>query len=355
MKIDFNSFFQKIDAACLPSDIKLSLVQFYKSYEQVVASLGDSCPESLYTTLSTYIKLIEEEVTSPTLFQHFHVKETAPFDYFQFGLDMVSCLIDEKKSCVLGKENLLECHKARELGDNILFLSNHQAEIDPQIISILTNSLSQDISKDIVCVAGHRVTQDPLAIPFSRGRNLICIYSKKYIDHPPEKKEEKLLHNARAMSAIEALLEKGGTSLYVAPSGGRDRILPDGTLVPAAFDPQSVEMFRLLAMSVFRKTSKKTHIHLLALHTIDQLPPPKGININLGEERIAKRAPAGLYFSPPINMEELDIKAEEELAKRQSQEPLASSQLKQEKRLIRAACLHKELVQMYQTLKENLI
>jgi glycerol-3-phosphate O-acyltransferase len=34
------------------------------------------------------------------------------------------------------------------------------------------------------------VITDPLAIPFSMGCDLICIYSKKYIDVIPEKREE---------------------------------------------------------------------------------------------------------------------------------------------------------------------
>ena len=43
----------------------------------------------------------------------------------------------------------------------------------------------------MIFVAGERVITDPLAIPFSMGSNLLCIYSKRYIDHPPEKKIEK--------------------------------------------------------------------------------------------------------------------------------------------------------------------
>ncbi len=49
----------------------------------------------------------------------------------------------------------------------------------------------------MIFVAGERVITDPLAVPASMGRNLLCIYSKRYIDHPPELKSEKQLHNKR--------------------------------------------------------------------------------------------------------------------------------------------------------------
>jgi glycerol-3-phosphate O-acyltransferase len=52
-----------------------------------------------------------------------------------------------------------------------------------------------DLASKIVFVAGHRVTTDPVAIPFSIGCNLLCIFSKKYIEVPPELKASKQQRN----------------------------------------------------------------------------------------------------------------------------------------------------------------
>ena len=36
----------------------------------------------------------------------------------------------------------------------------------------------------MIMVAGDRVTTDVVAVPFSKGRNLLCIFSKKHIENP---------------------------------------------------------------------------------------------------------------------------------------------------------------------------
>jgi glycerol-3-phosphate O-acyltransferase len=68
----------------------------------------------------------------------------------------------------------------------------------------------------LINVAGHRVTTDPLAIPFSMGRNLFCIYSKKYMEDPPEQKPEKQKHNVRTLKTMADMLVSG------ALEGGRE-------------------------------------------------------------------------------------------------------------------------------------
>ena len=281
--------------------------------------------------LQEYLILIRNELDAPKKFGHFHEMERSPYDFYQFGLAMVMPLIDTSRSCLLGHDNLKQIESAIHNKENVILLANHQAEIDPQIISYIIQTEFPQLAESIICVAGHRVTTDPLAIPFSRGRNLICIHSKKYIDHPPELKADKLAHNARAMSHLEALLNQGGVFLYVAPSGGRDRYIQGSHKAePAPFDPQSVEMFRLLS----KKAKKKTHLHLLALHSIENLPPPRGINIQLGEERAAFFAPAGLHFGRELGQEEL-----EELGQHLVD--------KQEKRKYRADTLTESVRKMY--------
>lgn len=48
-----------------------------------------------------------------------------------------------------------------------------QTEADPQVISLLMEREGYGkLASGLINVAGHRVTTDPLAIPFSMGRNL---------------------------------------------------------------------------------------------------------------------------------------------------------------------------------------
>ena len=47
----------------------------------------------------------------------------------------------------------------------------------------------------MVHVAGDRVTTDPVAVPFSKGRNLLCIYSKRHMNNPPELASKKKMRN----------------------------------------------------------------------------------------------------------------------------------------------------------------
>jgi glycerol-3-phosphate O-acyltransferase len=51
----------------------------------------------------------------------------------------------------------------------------------------------------IVYVAGIKVRTDLFTIPFSKGLNLICIHSKKYIEDDPETKPQKTKENLLAM------------------------------------------------------------------------------------------------------------------------------------------------------------
>lgn len=267
---------------------------FFASYTKVITD--SSNPASLTPLLQTYVKLIKESVESPPQFQHFHQMERSPFDYYRFGLDMVRPLIDWKSSYVVGQEHVQQIAAVVRKGENVILLANHQTEIDPAVISLLLEPIDADLASSMIFVAGHRVTSDPLAIPFSRGRNLLCIHSKRYIDSPPEEKASKLLHNAKTMAKLEQMLGAGGICVYVAPSGGRDRYDEDKNVKVAPFDPPSVELFRLLA----QKTTKKTHLHLLALNTFHLLPPPATINVELGELREVSFGPARLAFGPEL-------------------------------------------------------
>ena len=155
------------------------------------------------------------------------------------------------------------------------------------------------IGRDMIFVAGDRVLTDPLAVPFSMGCNLLCIYSKRYIDHPPERKAAKQAHNQKTMERMRALLSAGGCCLYAAPSGGRDRVNAQGLIEVAPFDPQSVEMYHLMA----RRAHRPSHFYPMALATYAFLPPPDTVQVELGEARRIRRTGIHMAVGAEIDME----------------------------------------------------
>lgn len=285
----------KIDA--LPKRVGQILRSFYTNYQQSLALHGMKM-EDYRDLFFTFLKLIQEQIRQPFLFEHYHEAIREPFNYHKFGLDLIKPLV-EPTSSVLGVAYLQEILAHLAKNENVILFANHQTEADPQAMSILLEQYDRNLSEDMIFVAGERVTTDPFAIPFSMGCNLLCIYSKRYIDYPPEEKLKKQLHNKYTMGLMSKLLAAGGKSIYVAPSGGRDRRDSKGSIQPAPFDSQSIEMFYLMA----KKSTIPTHFYPLALATYDLLPPPETVQVALGEDRIASRGAIHLAFGPKIDME----------------------------------------------------
>jgi glycerol-3-phosphate O-acyltransferase len=206
-----------------------------------------------------------------------------------------------ESSKLLGSNNLDKIEAQLKSGHNVILLANHQTEPDPQAISLRLEKTHPKFAEEMIFVAGHRVITDPLAVPFSMGRNLLCIFSKKYVDIDPATKEEKMQHNQRTMKKMTQLLTEGGKCIYVAPSGGRDRPNAKGVVEVAHFDPQSIEMFRLMAL----QAGTTTHFYPLALATYALLPPPNSVEKEIGEKRQTQCAPIHLAFGSEIDMERL--------------------------------------------------
>lgn len=272
--------------------------QFYLCYQEAISTAVGPA-DYHHEVFLTLLKLIKEQCQNPFDFQPYHALIRKPFDYYQFGIDLVKPLVDLPHSTVIGKDNLRQIATYLEKGDNVIFLANHQTEADPQAISILLEDSYPKLGEEMIFVAGERVITDPLAVPASMGRNLLCIYSKRYIDNPPEDKMKKQLHNKRTMELMSQLLSEGGKAIYVAPSGGRDRPNAGGIVEIAPFDPQSIEMFYLMT----QRAGHLTHFYPMALKTYALLPPPQTIQLELGEARITKRADIHLAFGPEIDME----------------------------------------------------
>lgn len=286
------------DEGWIPQKFGQILEDFYDSYKLALESCGSSIDDHAHL-FYTFLDLVKEQFARPYSFQPYHQQIREPFDYYIFGNEFLRPLVDTKTSSVKGIRNIEEIIAHLAAGHNVILLANHQIEGDPQAISILLGKDYPKFAAEMIFVAGERVITDPLAIPFSMGRNLLCIYSKRYIDIPPEQKLKKQLHNKRTMELMTALLSEGGKCIYVAPSGGRDRPNAEGVVEVAPFDPQSIEMFYLMT----QKSSHPTFFYPLALKTYELLPPPQTIQIELGETRKAKVADIHLSFGPQIDMD----------------------------------------------------
>jgi glycerol-3-phosphate O-acyltransferase len=295
------TFLEKLDIASkqklIPSKLSQILVKFYHSYAYAIDNNGFNI-QDYEALLCQFLDLVLKQLASPYLFEPYHEHIRHPFDYYQFGLDLIYPLIMFETSQVKGLENVAHMITQLKQGDNVILLANHQTEPDPQAISLLLQDSYPEFAENTIFVAGHRVINDPLAVPFSMGRNLLCIFSKKYIETPPEKKEEKLLHNQKTMKRMSQLLSEGGKCIYVAPSGGRDRPNADGIVEIARFDPNSIEMFWLIS----QQAERPTHFYPLTLVTYALLPPPNSIERELGERRQTQCTPLHLMFGQEIDM-----------------------------------------------------
>jgi glycerol-3-phosphate O-acyltransferase len=295
------SYLTKLDqyskARKLTPSSALILKQFYVSYSEAVQSIGKEI--QLYEPiLEKYLDRVLHQIEKPFVFDSFHQCIREPFDYYNLGLELIRPLILFDLSKVSHLEYVDQMERQLAAGENVVLFANHQTEPDPQVISLLLEKTHPRFAENMIFVAGHRVISDPLAIPLSMGRNLLCIFSKKYVANPPEKRQEKLQHNQKTMKKMGQLLAEGGRCIYVAPSGGRDRPNKEGKVEVAHFDPQSIEMFYLMS----QQSEHPTHFYPLTLVTYDLLPPPNRIQKELGEGRHAKCTPVQLAFNKEIEM-----------------------------------------------------
>mmetsp|Transcript_30885 Transcript_30885/g.52255 ORF Transcript_30885/g.52255 Transcript_30885/m.52255 type:complete len:387 (+) Transcript_30885:95-1255(+) len=270
----------------VPEGILQTLDGFLDDY--VESNLAaKSSPEFFQQTVGTFIAGVQKALQDPYPFEPYHVAIREPFDFYKWGNDFMRPLVINEQSRAVGLDKLKALEDKLASGENVLLLSNHQTEADPQVMSILLEENDMGhLAEKIIFVAGHKVTSDPIAIPFSMGRNLLCIHSKKHIRNPPEDFERKQAQNLESMKSLGELASKGGNIFWVAPSGGRDRPDPEtGNFVVAPFDLKALDMFKLISM----QSQKKMHFVPMAMYTHQLIPPPKSVSSSLGEERSAKR------------------------------------------------------------------
>jgi hypothetical protein len=178
---------------------------FLEGYYSSCLAAGES-PEKFKHSVFTLLKAVQSKDTFK--FQPFHQMVREPFDYYTWGNDFMRPLIIKEQSRILGTENFKKIKELLSKGENVVILSNHQTEADAQVFSILLEGEGMsDLGEKSIFIAGHKVTNDPIAIPFSMGRNLICIHSKKHIKNPPEDMPRKSSENLSSMTVITMSLD----------------------------------------------------------------------------------------------------------------------------------------------------
>ena len=224
-------------------------------------------------------------------------------DYYSFGCNFfrpVMAFTSVEINVMNSMSNLEQIRTQVHNGENVILFANHQSEADPQVVSACLDLAGYgDIAKEMIYVAGHKVTTDPLAIPFSMGRNLLCIHSKKHIDADPDTKPIKQKQNLKAMNALLTSLkdESGGSIVWVAPSGGRDRRNVETNTVPIApFDSKTIDMFRLMG----NKSKRNTHYYTMAMVSYDLCPPPDFVEAGVGERRNVRFSPVGIVVGKEL-------------------------------------------------------
>ena len=74
--------------------------------------------------------------------------------------------------------------------------------------ALLLEATHPSLATEVFYVAGDRVVADPLCKPFSMGRNLFCVHSRKHLDDLPELKEAKQRTNRKTLAEMSRALNQ---------------------------------------------------------------------------------------------------------------------------------------------------
>ncbi|KAG5228648.1 glycerol-3-phosphate acyltransferase [Salix suchowensis] len=324
---------KEAEAGKLPSNVAAGMKELYQNYKTAVLQSGiPNAHETVLENMAVALDLIFLDVEDPFIFSPYHKALRKPLDYYDFGQKYIRPLIDFRNSYV-GNVNIFnEIQEKLQQGHNIVFISNHQTEADPAVIALLLETSSPHIAENLIYVAGDRVVTDPLCKPFSMGRNLICVYSKKHMNDDPEHSEEKRKANIRSLKEMALLLRGGSQVIWIAPSGGRDRPDPlSGEWFPAHFDASSVDNMRRLA----EHSGAPGHVYPLALLCYDIMPPPPQVEREIGERRVISFHGVGLSVAPEISFSEVT----------------AASENPEEAKEVYTEALYKSVTEQYNVLK----
>ncbi|KAK4493217.1 hypothetical protein RD792_017913, partial [Penstemon davidsonii] len=293
---------KETEAGRLPINVAQAMEELYLNYRNAVLQSGHpNANEIVLSNMAVALDRIFMDVRDPFQFSPHHEAIREPFDYYLFGQKYIRALVDFRSSFLGNMSIFNEMEKKLHQGENIILVSNHQSEADPAVISLLLESTSPFIAENMICVAGDRVVTDPLCKPFSMGRNLLCVYSKKHMNDDPELIDMKKKANTKSLKEMALLLRGGSKVIWIAPSGGRDRPDPDTKeWYPAPFDASAVDNMRRLT----EHAGVPGHIYPLAVLCYDIMPPPPQVEKDIGEKRMISFHGVGLSVARNINYHE---------------------------------------------------
>ncbi|KAF3449308.1 hypothetical protein FNV43_RR10036 [Rhamnella rubrinervis] len=299
---------EEAEAGRLPSAVASGMEELYQNYKNAILQSGNpKADEIVFSNMTAVLDRVFLDVEEPFDFPPYHKAMREPFDYFMFGQNYIRPLVDFRNSYVGNISIFSEMEEKLKEGHNIVLISNHQTEADPAVIALLLETTNSHIGENLTYVAGDRVVTDPLCKPFSMGRNLICVYSKKHMFDVPELTEMKRKANTRSLKEMAMLLRGGSQIIWIAPSGGRDR--PDPVTEewnPAPFDASAVDNIRRLA----EHSGAPGHIYPLALLCHNIMPPPPQVEKQIGEKRMVSFHGVGLSVAPEVNFSEFSASCE---------------------------------------------
>ncbi|PON85422.1 Glycerol-3-phosphate O-acyltransferase [Trema orientale] len=197
------------EAGRLPPNVASGMEELYQNYKNAIFQSEDpKAGEIVFANMAAALDRIFVEVEDPFVFSPYHKALREPFDYYMFGQNYIRPLIDFRYSYVGNISIFNEMEEKLQKGHNIVLISNHQTEADPAVIALLLEATNPHIAENMTYVAGDRVLTDPLCKPFSMGRNLICVYSKKHMYDVPELVELKRRANTRSLKEMALLLRE---------------------------------------------------------------------------------------------------------------------------------------------------
>ncbi|GLC41494.1 hypothetical protein PLESTB_001005500 [Pleodorina starrii] len=284
----------------MPSYLEPAWEYFYDHYKSAVVNSGvPGADEKLVTQVqASILDNVLLQAVQPYTFPSFHTRITEPYNYYDFGQRYVGTLIDFKNSVLGHRERWDRVQELLSQKHNVVLLANHQTEADPGVFAHMLASTHPQLATDVIYVAGDRVVTDPMCKPFSMGRNLFCVHSKKHMDDVPELKAAKMETNRKTLVAMQRQLNAGGTLIWIAPSGGRDRPNADGVWSPDTFDPAAVELMR----NLLQRAKQPGHLIPMSMYSFPLMPPPKTVDKSIGERRLTAFTGVGISLC-----EELDI------------------------------------------------
>ncbi|SBS98071.1 glycerol-3-phosphate 1-O-acyltransferase, putative [Plasmodium ovale curtisi] len=248
----------------------------------------------------TFLDNINKYIETFKKYRYYSFPNVHKYDVYLYdwSLSFWSQLIDKENSVFFGIQHIHNIKKWIEEGHNVIIFSNHHIEADANIIKYFFHiHNAQNISRNMIFIGGHKIRADPLSRPFSVATNLLCIFSKKYIENPPHLKEEKISFNHKSLNALKNLLSEGKQIIWLAPSGGRDRKSSDGKIKISSFDPKIIQTFHVFA----KRSKRKTHFVGLALNTYNICPPPNTVDVDeIEKQRSCSYSPIGLHLGRDI-------------------------------------------------------